>query len=178
MLSRNSKSFAIRWLALIAVLALGLSACGGDDGGEVADSGGSSGAATTPDTCSLLDTADVDAILGGSMDPFGSVSEDGSYTTCTWREPTSGASLVVNIWAAGSADDGWADSFVTSQSAAFETEEVSGPGLRTVLAEQDEAWYLYWNKDNAFVAVLAIVGETTASRADVIGLGEKVNSGF
>ena len=182
---RIRKSVRLLWLVLIAVLALGLSACGG--GGDEADvaetgggseSGGGSGSGTVPDPCSLLTTADVEAILGGSSNANGSVTEDGLFGSCTWLAPERGATLSLNIWASGSADDGWAEQFVSSQAAASETEEVSSPGVKAFLAEDDDSWGLYWNKENQYVVVLAIRGNTSASRDSVISLGEKIDGGF
>lgn len=209
---RIRKPFGLLWLVFIFVLALGLSACGGDDGGEAADLGGSggtsggstdgssggnaetsgegsaagssgdssgSGSGAVPDACSLLDTADVDAILGGSSSPSSTVSEDGQFSLCTWLDVNGGASLLINIWASGDAGEGWADQFITTQATAAQaTEEVSGLGLKALIHEDNGDYSLYWNKENAYVVNLTVVGNTTATRDSVISLGKKIDGGF
>jgi hypothetical protein len=45
-------------------VALGLSACGGDDGSDAADEAGAEGGGV-PDPCSLIPAADLAALLGG-----------------------------------------------------------------------------------------------------------------
>ncbi|MFZ0548709.1 MAG: hypothetical protein WAM60_24880 [Candidatus Promineifilaceae bacterium] len=196
MIFRNRKSPATFWLVLIAVLALGLSACGGDDSGEVADttdsgssvdsggasdesSGGSSSSGALPDTCNLLSSADVDSILGGSGDPIGSDTEDGQVSTCSWLEPNNTASLIITVYSRGEAGDEWADLFITSQAGAIQTnEEVSGLGLKAIINEDNGDYSMYWNKENAYVVNLTVVGDTTATKDGVISLGQKIDSGF
>lgn len=205
---RNRKSSGLFWLVLITVLALALSACGGSEnesngtseegsgavseaengeasevesGGSesAAETGGSSGPRSLSDPCSLLDTADVDAILGGSSVPSSNVSEAEQFYICTWIEPNSGASLLINIKGRGSAGEDWANQAVTTQASAVQNnEEISGLGLKAILHENNGDYSLYWNKENAYVVNLTTVGDTNATRDSVLDLGEKIDSGF
>jgi hypothetical protein len=180
---RIRKPVLLFWLVLAAVLALGLSACNdsGSEEGEIAEvgggsEGGGSGSGSLPDACSLLTAEDIAAVLGQDSNPVGSLSEDGLFSTCAWIGVETGASINLNIWSSGTADDDWAQTFINSQSGAEDTEPVSSPS-GALLAERDDFLGLYWAIGNDRAVVLT-ASRTDASQDDIIDLGEKVDGGF
>lgn len=162
---RNRNSFRVLWTVLIVLLALGLSACGGDDGGsseleEASETGGSTSAGTLPDACTLLSPADVESILGGSANGISSGQDDDKAGGCLWIEPSGGGTLNISMWALGNGDDDWANEFMTIQaSTVLADEEISGLGLKALLK-------------------VAVNNSSAATRDGVISLGQTIDSGF
>ena len=93
MVSFAQKRTGLLWLFFVAMLVIGLSACGGDDGAAGVDESASSsgsGSGKVPDACTLLTTDEVDTAVGGVTTPLGDVSEDNLFSTCTWRDRATG----------------------------------------------------------------------------------------
>ena len=189
MLLIGQKQTILLWLLFVALLAVGLTACGedgasssgGEAGAAASDNSGSAGSGSAsgevPDACSLLATDEVDTAVGGTTTPQGEVTEDGQFSICTWSDDTSGAFLIISIWSRGTAGDEWTKMFLATQVPVGEAEAVSNLGEEAYLKADDELMNVYWRKGSEYVIVLT-AGAGPEAEDDIINLGRKVDSGF
>ncbi len=162
-------------LLLLFVVGFLMSACEGDAGDGAREP--EVGESTVPDACALLSDADVETILGSSAMASGSVSEDGLFSTCSWLATESGERLMLNIWAAGRAGDGWASQFLAAQAAAGEKESIVNLGDEAFAITDGDLINYYWSKHDTFVVVLTnTAGEVTEDA--LIDLAHKIDDGF
>ncbi|MDJ0754138.1 MAG: hypothetical protein QNJ45_11505 [Ardenticatenaceae bacterium] len=169
------KKVLYTFIILSAILGV-LAGCGGDSG----QAGFGSGDAV-PSACGLLEEADVSAAANTSetITESGSDAEDGLFSSCFWQAEESGGNLGLNIWASGSASEGWATEFVKAQ-AQGGTEQ--GVDIQPVAGVGDEAYIflegnfgsLWWRKDNNYVIALSVIGLEISEEA-LIELAQKID---
>jgi hypothetical protein len=169
---KGQQRFLCRTLLLCLFVFL-LAACGGgDEGGSSAMDG-----TTVPEACTLLSAADTEPVLGSSVASAGTVAEDGLRSNCTWQDEISGATLMLNIWAAGDTGDGWASQFLSAQVAGGENVPVENLGEEGYAIVNEDFSNYYWRVDDAFVVVL-ISTANEASQDMLLELARKIDDGF
>lgn len=169
------KKYLYTFIILSTVVGV-LVGCGGDSG----EAGFGSGDAV-PSACSLLEEADVSAAanISETIIESGSDAEDGLFSSCFWQAEQSGGNLGLNIWARGSAPDGWATEFVKAQ-AEGGTEQ--GVDIQPVADVGDEAYIflegnfgsLWWRKGNDYVIAMSVIG-LELSEEGLIDLAQKID---